>query len=180
MKTIARARLIIILICSIVVGTVTTAYSQKVPDADYMYLDFSFDGNKLLNIWDNPRTEVDHLGLDWDFEAGARDKRVGVYIFGGMFVEADYMNYGLGADYYLFPNTQGLDLSLGVYYSQVLRQDSNGTWGSFTAWVSPRGRLIYWINDMLGINLTTKGQRRPELGKTVWELSGGLTIKFDR
>lgn len=185
MKTINKVRLIIIGIIMLIAGLTTSTaqgYGQKydtVDDADYMYLDFSFDGNGLFLIKDNPRMEVDIRTFDWDFEAGAREDNIGVYIFYGQANELNYKNYGAGVDYYLRKNPKGLDISAGIYYSEVIRQDYDGNYGSFTSWLNPRIRANVWLNNF-GINLTVKGQGRYDIGKTVWELAGGLTYKFDR
>jgi len=185
MKTINKARLIIITLAMLLVGTFSLSaqgYGQRygtVDDADYMYIDASFDANKAFGLKDNPRTQDDTRGLDWKFEAGARENNFAIYIFGGHYAPIDYIVYGAGVDYYLKKKPQGLDLSAGIYYSQVIRIDSDGHSGSFTAWVSPRARATYWIGNF-GINITGRGQGRYDIGKTVWEGSIGLTFKSNR
>jgi len=173
MKTVNKARLIILAL--IFIASITLLNAQS----NYAYLDASFDGNKALGVVDNPRTKVDTRGLDWDLELGAVDDNIGVYVFYGQYYKINYQNYGVGIDYHLLSRPSSLDLSGGIYYSNIIREDSNGSKGNFIAWVSPRLRATFWIKN-IGLNLTMKGQNRPELGKTVWELAGGLTFKLNR
>ncbi len=119
-------------------------------------------------------------------------------MFYGRFNEFNYQTYGAGVDYYVnwlrdeviewhnpFTGryigqlTDGIDLSLGVYTSFVLRQDGNGNWGSLWAYASPRAQVIIW-NGNVGLLLISKLQDRPELGKFKFEGSIGIIIKFDR
>lgn len=174
-----------------------TVYGKKDP-ADYVYGAFSFDPNMAFGIIDNEDTLAPDRGFDWDVEIGARDRHFGVYLFYGRFNEFNYQTYGTGVDYYVnwlrdeviewhnpFTGryigklTDGIDLSLGVYTSFVLRQDVDGNWGSFWAYASPRGQVIIW-NGNVGLLLVGKLQDRPELGKFKFEGNIGIIIKFDR
>lgn len=172
-------------------------YGHKDP-ANYIYVAGSFDPNMAFGIKDNKDTFAPDRGFDWDIELGVRDKHVGLYIFYGEFREFDYLNYGAGADYYiqwlrdetidlyhpfngkyLGQLTDGIDLSLGLYTSFILRQDGTDNYGSYWAKVSARGQVIIW-NDNVGLLFLGKLQDRPELNKFKFEGSIGIIIKFDR
>lgn len=174
-----------------------TRYGHKNP-ADYVYVAGSFDPNMAFGIKDNKNTLAPDRGFDWDLELGARDRHVGVYMFYGEFREFDYLNYGAGVDYYvqwlrdeaidlynpfngkyLGQLTDGIDLSIGLYTSFVLRQDGTDNYGSYWAKVSARGQIIIW-NGNVGLLLIGKLQDRPELNKFKLEGSLGIIIKFDR
>lgn len=174
MKTVNRFRLLIMAVLAILVFTISVD-----AQSDYGYIDLSLDANKVTGIKNNPRTETNNRGLDWKLEMGARDTHVGVYVFGGAFEPIDYIIYGAGVDYYLFPDTKGIDILFGGYYSVVIRRDVDGNSGSFASYLSPRARATYWINN-LGINVTYRGQGRKELGTMVHEVSVGLTFKIDK
>lgn len=141
---------------------------------DYWYISPSFDVNKAFGIIDNPRTEKDHRGLDFDLEAGVRDSHVGVYIFYGQFTAMNYKNYGAGVDYYVMPFTN-VHLSLGAYYSTIIRQRNE----SATSYISPRAVTTIWLSKNIGVLAKLQYQGRPDLGKSIIEGAAGLTIKFD-
>lgn len=142
---------------------------------DYVYLSPSFDANKAFGIKDNPRTETDHRGLDFDLEAGIRDNHVGVFIYYGQFAAMDYKNYGLGVDYYVVP-TNKLHLSLGAYYSVIIRNGNE----SATSYISPRAITTVWLGNTIGLLAKLQYQGRPDLDKRIFEGAIGIIIKFDR
>jgi len=182
------------------IGPVTAQfkYGKKDP-AHYFYTNLSVDANMAFGLKDNSNTAAPDRGFDWDLEVGVRaDEIVGVYIFYGRFNEFDYQNYGAGVDVYiqplrdfgidlhnpfngkrLFKVFDGIEASIGAYYSAILRKDGNGNWASGTSWISPKAQIIFWNGD-LGFTLSGKFQGRPELGKRVFEGQFGLTLKFDR
>ena len=174
--------LITLILLSFTIG----AMAQNKEDPRFVYTSLSFDANMAFGIKDNKDTLKKDRGFDWDLEVGARGGHVAVYLFYGQFNSFDYQIYGTGLDYYfhwlkdkdllVFNNT---DLSLGVYYSQVIREDSNGNHGSFSAWVSPRAQIILWRGD-LGLVLKGNLQYRPDLVDYVYEASIGLVFKIDR
>lgn len=176
----------------LVVLTYTTLTYQnrlvwdKKDDADYFYTSLTFDANMAFGIKDNKNTIKKDRGFDWDLELGAREKNFGVYLFYGRFDKFNYQNYGAGVDYYLqtwrnhkFLIFDGVEYSAGIYYSEVLRQDYDGNWGSFTSWVSPRGRALFWYKNF-ALGLTYKWQGRVDIGKRVHEGGIELLYKFDR
>lgn len=142
------------------------------------YVSFSFDANKLFNLKDNSRTEIDWKGLDYDFEVGAIDENIGVYLFYGAFPNAYYDNYGVGVDYYLRP-AKRLTISLGNYYSKVMRKGKYKHLGGAVSFFNPRFKLgvdTSWIT----IELIAKLQSRGDIDKRIFEGSVGVTKKFNK
>lgn len=88
---------------------------------DYAYARVTVDPNNLLGIVNNPRTQEQTNGLDFDIEVGARDRHVGVYVTYGRFENIGYQNYAAGVDYYVNWVPE-LDMSLGINYGVVLRK----------------------------------------------------------
>jgi hypothetical protein len=142
--------------------------------ADYVYTSFSFDVNKAFGIKDNPRTLVDHRGLDFDVELGARDRHVAVYLFYGQFNAMNYKNYGTGVDYYITAS-KAIDFSLGIYYSVIIRQGNN----SATSYISPRATTTFWLHKNIGLLAKAQYQGRPYLNKRIFEGALGFTFKID-
>ncbi len=162
---------------------------------DYSYINFNFDPNKATGLVDNPRTETDVRGLDWEIEAGVRYHQWGIYMFYGAFQERDYQSYGAGADYFFnwLRDTKayiynpfsghrgqiltGIDLSAGAYLSVILRQDGNKNWGGSLPVLSIRGQVIFWLGNNWGGVLKAKGQGRPDIDKRlIFEADVGLII----
>ncbi len=146
------------------------------------YVDFSADGNKLFGVIDNPRTEIDHRGLDFDFEIGARSKNIGIFILYGRFEDADYQNYGMGADYY-FAKGESFDISVGGAISNVMRkqyfgEERNPHWGTSIGW-APRVKGTYWVIPKFGLSGRFQYQRRPDIAiHGILEGSLGIMFKF--
>ncbi len=164
--------------------TYTNVWNKKDP-TDYIYTSLTFDANMAFGIKENKNTVKKDRGFDWDLELGARDGNIAVYLFYGRFDAFDYQNYGAGVDYYLqtwrdydFLIFDGIEYTLGIYYSEVIRQDYDGNWGSFTSWVSPRAKCILWYKDF-GLGLVYKWQGRGDIGKRVHEGGIELIYKFD-
>ena len=173
----------------------TSIHSQQVwnkkDQADYFYLSATFDANKAFGLKDNPRTDHDNRGFDYDLEFGFRKDFGAVYTFYGAFNEIDYQIYGAGVDLYIQPlrnskmnigNTliyDGIEFSIGAYYSEVIRSNRYDQHGSFTAWFNPRAKILIWRGNF-ALEFVGKLQNRPELGKYIGEGSIGLTYKFDR
>lgn len=143
---------------------------------DYQYATLSVDPNNLWGIVDNPRTKTQELGYDYDIEIGARDRKVGVYIFYGAFQEIEYQNYGAGGDYYV-TFSDAVEGSLGANIGFVLRKGHYGNWGAF---ISPavRANLTFWMGEYFGITLRSQLQNRPDIGlDAIYEGSFGITIR---
>ncbi len=148
-----------------------TCYAQP-------YASISADANKLFNIKDNSRTIVNHKGLDFDFEIGAIDKNVGVYLFYGAFPNAGYSNYGAGVDLVLNP-LKSLYLSLGNYYSKTMRHGKYKYLGGAISYFNPRGKISYFINDNIGLELISKFQQRWDIEKRIFEGQIGIVYKLN-
>lgn len=153
---------------------------------DYTYLRLQVDVNNALGIIDNPRTDPEILGLDFDIEAGARYKSIGVYITYGRFNAQGYQNYAAGVDYYL-PISK-LTLAAGINYGQVLRRSvpfyvpslepvPSPRWKSRGA-IAARGVMLYAITKRLQAVSTLQLQQRQELDKFVLEGAAGLQYSF--
>ena len=132
------------------------------------YVSFSADANKIFNLKDNSRTVIDHKGLDFDLEVGAIDKNVSVYVFYGGFPNANYSNYGVGVDFIIKP-FKSLYLSIGNYYSKTMRHGKYHYLGGAISYFNPRGKITYFINDNIGIDLISKFQYRGDLDKRIFE-----------
>ncbi len=146
---------------------------------NYTYFNVSLDVNNAIGIKDNPRTNPQVNGLDFDLEVGARDRMVGIYINYGMFNEAKYQNYGAGLDLYL-DIVENLDTSIGVGYGAIMKQDIYGTWGAFTA---ANARVVTTINitKEVGVSLRLQLQQRPDIDVfAILEGSIGITYKINR
>ena len=194
MKTIRN----IIVAILIIIGGMCIANAQNYGlkwseknNTDYVYTNFSFDVNKAFGVKDNPRTVVDHRGLDFDIEIGARDRHVAVYAFYGQFNAMNYKNYGAGLDYYFqwLRNTKihlynpftgqksqiinGIDFSLGNYYSVVLMKPS----GSVSSYINPRAITTIWISQ--NVAFTAKLQYQTRVDKKILEGAFGLTLTLD-
>lgn len=154
------------------------------------YTDFSVDPNKIFNVVDNPRTDVDHQGLDWDLEVGVATPYIGLYMFYGAFSEMDYGNYGVGLDYYL---TRGgwYDISVGGQINFVSKPyevyDENGDFAFYANYrgesigLGARAVGVFWVFRNLGVSgrfqYITRGDLKDTLG--IIEGSVGLRYKFD-
>lgn len=160
-----------------------SAYAQ-----DYAYFKTGFDLNNAIGIIDNPRTQIEILGYDADFEIGARDRHVGVYITHGRFEAQDYQNYAAGVDYYV-NWIKGLDMSLGANYGVVLRRydgfynplyesKPDPQWKGGTA-IAFRGVMSTKIYKFIYGSATLQYQQRPELGKFVLEGSVGIELRLN-
>ena len=123
----------------------------------FIYTSFEVDVNKATGLIDNPDTIIDNRGLDWNIEAGIRYNCFNIYAFYGRFdsntTDSRFYNYGAGVDYVVYLN-EYLDISAGVAYSPMFKQDLNGNWagvGSFLA----RGNVFVWLGEEspLGVKL---------------------------
>lgn len=144
-----------------------------------VYFDLSADANKLFQVVDNPRTEVDHKGFDFDIEAGVHDRAFGVYLFYGRFEAANYQNYGLGIDYYLIDG-QRLDVAAGVGLSRILRKlPQYDSWADLSGYANYYARAVgvFWILENLGVSGRFQYQRRPDI-ETHGILEGAVGIRY--
>lgn len=149
-----------------------------------IYADFSVDPNKLTGLIDNPRTEVDHRGLDFDIEAGVEASRFGAYLFYGRFEAADYQNYGVGFDYYIIKGDR-LDVASGVGISRIMRRITTGAdwerevWADVGGYASYHARIIsnLWIFKNLGLSARFQYQRRGDI-ETGGILEGAVGVKY--
>lgn len=176
-----------IIVVFIILSLVTIA-SLSAQFEHEIYVDLSADANKLTGLVDNPRTEVDHRGLDFDAEVGVHVRAIGVYLFYGRFEAADYQNYGLGVDGY-FIDTERLDVSAGAGISRILRRIPWGAYYEREVWIDQSGyanfhvRTVgtYWILENLGVSGRLQYQRRPDLEVYgIFEGAVGIKYKFNR
>lgn len=144
------------------------------------YVSFSFDANKAFNLKDNPRTQTDWQGLDYDIELGfmadERDANIGVYLFYGAFPKAYYRNWGFGFDWYYSP-LERLNLSLGNFYQVTKRHSEFNHLGGSHNFINPRGKISYDLN-CLTIGLIAKLTNRLDIDKRVFEGQIELKKKF--
>jgi len=149
-----------------------------------VYASFEFDPNKAFSIIDNPRTEMDHNGLDFDFEIGARGNKIGMYIFYGRFENANYQNYGVGLDYYLAKGYR-YDIGVGANIHNIMRHQtignaSNMAWATYLGW-SVRSRYTYWILPKIGVSGVIQYTRRPDINVGgIVEGRVGVVVKVGR
>lgn len=179
-------KIFIILILSITSMGMAQSRTAEFGQTNYVYTELSFDANTAFGIKELERTAKKDRGFDWDLELGARDRHVGVYLFYGRYDRMNYQIYGVGTDYYIqwLSNTKvlffdGVDLTLGLYYSSVMRQDVDDNWGAFQSWVSPKIKTIAWVGDF-SLSLQAKWQGRPDIGKRIFEGSLGVGYRFKR
>lgn len=162
----------------------TTMVSAQNPD--YWYLNGSFDVNKAFDLKDNKRTVDDKHGLDFDFEAGARDRHFGVFMFYGRFDEMGWQNYGAGVDYYVdWFRDYNIELSVGIAYGVIILEDDIRTKEkrrhSFNG-NTIRGVMTYWITNNIGLTGRFQYLNRGDLPNKdgILEGSVGITLKFNR
>lgn len=144
-----------------------------------VYFGFNFDANKAFGIKDNPRTEIDHRGLDFRLEAGAVVDNFGIYITYGRFksttTEAEFWQYGAGVDYYV-DVSNWIEVSAGVAFNPFKEKDFRGLYenvGTFSA----RFRTTLYFHQSIGLTLTAKLQQRSDVSKGyVGEGLIGLTL----
>lgn len=141
-----------------------------------VYTTFSFDVNKLFNLKDNPRTEKNWKGLDYDFEIGAIEENVGVYLFYGGAKRIFYSNYGVGVDYYINV-LDSFKISLGNSYTFVARHKKYKYLGRGGSLWNPRGKISYDLSYLI-IELIAKFTNRADLGIRIFEGSVGITKKL--
>ena len=142
------------------------------------------DPNQMIGIVDNPRTETESFGFDYDLEAWVRYSHFGIYVYYGSFQEINYQNYGAGVDYYVnWFKQSGIDLSLGINNGIIMRMDADGNWGALIAQAA-RAKTTIWITKNIGGELRLQAQRRPDLPKvkngTILEGAIGIVIRFHR
>lgn len=164
---------------------------------DYAYFNANLDVNKAMGLIDNPRTEQDVRGADFDLEAGVRFGSHAIYMHWGAFQERNYQSYGAGYDYFVnwlskseayaynpfggqrFRMFKGVDLSAGADISIIMRKDRNGNWGGSFPQLGIRGQSIFWITETFGFVLKAKGQPRPDIGKfMIFEGDMGIIINL--
>jgi hypothetical protein len=139
------------------------------------YISFNVDANNLLNIKENKRTIVN--GLDFDIEVGAIENNIGVYVFYGMFYNANYQNYGVGVDYIINP-LENVYLSLGNQYHVTIRNKKQKYLGTTDSYFNPRGKISYDLS-FLTIDLIAKFTKRNDIDKRIFEGSVGVTKKLN-
>jgi hypothetical protein len=161
----------------------TTVFSQQDKNR-YVNLSGSFDPNTAFSLWDNPRMEEDYKGMDFDFEIGASDRNIYVYLFYGFFDAADYQNYGVGTDYIIFDN-HNFEFKAGPAVSVIMRKQMFGSnldqvgWGSALGY-HLRGVGSLRLNDVIALIGRVQYQRRPDLNRGIMEGSVGIAIRFHR
>lgn len=145
---------------------------------NFVYASVFVDPNNLLGVIDNPRTQTETTGLDYDIEIGARNDLFTIYMFYGAFPVIDYQNMGFGVDVnvnlFEFINT-----SLGFNYGFVTRTYEGASF-SFLA-LGVRGIVSIPISEKFAIPLKLQLQQRPDIRPFgILEGSIGLTFKIDR
>lgn len=166
----------------LIIGVAKSSAQTK----DEVYFRAAVDPNQLFGIIDNPRTETETFGLDFDLEAGARYKRVGVYITYGRFENIGYQNYAGGVDY-LIPIIKKVETSLGFNYGVVMRRDDNyyisefdpidePVWSGSSALAFRGVTKLPIIKNKLSIPLVLQYQQRPDIG--TWVLEGSIGLEF--
>lgn len=188
---------------NIIIFTIfTLTFSSVFSQTDYKYIRLQADPNSAFGIVDNPRTETEILGLDFDLEAGLRYDHVGIYITYGRFEKQDYQNYAAGVDYYVnwledfqvklynpfngkrVNLVNGIALSAGLNYGRVIRKITRGgTYDSETIWggsgaIAFRGVIDFKIANIFSIVSTLQYQQRPELNKFIIEGALGIQYNF--
>lgn len=136
--------------------------TAQLPDR-HVYLNASFDPNKAFNIIDNPRTKIDHTGLDFDLELGIEDRNWKMFIYYGRFQKIGYQSYGAGVSY-VFQFTDHLDFTTGLAYGFIMRKATyyeEPTWMSMLGW-NARATLIYWFGN-LGATAKLQFQQRQDI-----------------
>ena len=154
----------------------------------FVYADFSADPNKIFGVIDNPHTEVDHRGLDFDLEAGVVVDKIGAYIFYGRFENADYQNYGAGLDYHFLGRSR-VDLAVGAGLSRIVRKLPAGAYYEREEWADVgsianyhiRTTAVFWILEDLGLSGRFQYQKRDDVEvHGVFEGAVGIRYKLDR
>ena len=152
----------------------TSAFGQ------WMYVAPSFDPNKAFGIIDNPRTEIDHRGLDWNLEVGIIDENMGFYISYGRFDNAGFKNYKVGADYYVRP-FKWLDMSIGAGIGQIKEKYMTGQYFERVAfegvgWYHFRAITTFKYKGF-GFGLKAQFQDRSDVTKG-YVLEGQIIFKY--
>lgn len=155
------------------------------------YVDFSIDPNKALGIIDNPRTEVDHRGIDWDLEIGLIIPKADLkwYVYYGKFDAMNWTNYGTGIDYYLergdwYDVAVGLQVNFINHPFEVYDEDGgfafNADYNANSLGFGARLAGVFWVFRNYGISGRFQYITRPDLEKTFGIIEGsvGMTFKF--
>ena len=147
----------------------------------HFYVDMGIDPNKVFGIMDNPRTEEDHMGFDFDVELGMIAEPVGAFVFYGRFQAAEYQNFGAGLNYYLL-RTGYYDIALGSAASVILKKQTASQslksrhWNSFFSW-DVRLTGIVWVFPEVGLSAKLQYQRRPDI-EIAGIIEGKVGIRF--
>lgn len=172
------------LIVAILQGFMATAqhtlHWDKVDPPLYKYVNLSIDPNKIFNFNENPRTQTQNKGIDFDAEIGARTGHVAVFIYYGQFEAIKYQNYGAGVDYFVhWLRDSGIEFSGGLSYGSVLRQyEKDERWANYLGY-SARIKTVYWILEDFAVELKFQRQERNDIGTCIYEGTVGATYKFD-
>lgn len=161
----------------IILGVLIISESYSCIGQQYAFANANFDPNKAFHFMDNPRTETDHTGLDFNLETGIEAGNVKVFIYYGRFQTMGYQEYGMGADY-IFHLYDNLDLTTGLAYGSILRMAEyyeEPTWMNMLAW-NARTKLIYWLGNF-GINGSLQFQQRPDI-ESYGIIEGSMGIMF--
>ena len=144
------------------------------------YVSFQVDANNLIGFKDNPRMVKEVNGLDYDVEVGVmmdeRDGNLALYGFFGEFRKANYINYGIGLDYYL-NLLKRFELSCGNFIQFTERTNEYKYLGNTVSYLNPRFKLgvdTSWIT----IELIWKLTKRNDIDKRVNEGVIGFKKKF--
>jgi hypothetical protein len=141
----------------------------------YFYLDGSFDINNAFNI---DQTEMEPQGIDYDVEAGYRKGFWAYYAYFGEYRKINYVNYGLGIDYYLV-ESRIFDLAAGANVGAV-RTVPDVTHFAYAIRLKP----ILELTNEVSIYTKVQYQQRPDralLSDNVpglVEVYAGVTLKF--
>jgi len=177
--------LIIALLSQFIAKSQHTMHWDKVDPPKYAYGNISIDANKIFRFNNNPRTEIQNKGIDFDVEIGARDGHVAVFIYYGRFDPIKYQNYGIGLDYFIhYLRDSGIEFSIGGAYGSILRKLPTGSegesgWANFLGY-SARAKTVYWILDNVAVELKFQYQQRNDIAVAgIYEGTVGVILKFN-
>ena len=154
-----------------------------------VYFDLSADANKFSGVIDNPRTEVDHRGLDWDLEVGLITDSLKWYIYYGEFRAINWTNYGSGLDFYIekgdwYDVVAGLQVNFISHPFEVYNEDGSfafyADYNASSLGVGARLAGVFWVFRNVGLSGRLQYVTRPDLEETFGIIEGsiGLTYKL--
>ena len=161
---------------SVINGRMSSSFNRDRESFQHFYAGVNIDLNNAFQI---DETATEPKGLDYDIEIGYRDYDLAYYAFYGSYDKVDYMNYGVGVDYFLI-NTRSFDLGLGANIGMIKR----GTPVTYdrVAYFAYAGRAkgLLMLTNYLGVTLTTQYQQRPDRSiHGIFEVMAGIQININ-